>query len=158
MLIYLPEEEGELRTILGSDWDPNINRQNALNASQTAAISHPNDAFLWFNYGSNQVYFENYEEAARAFDQARNIGLPQRMMRYQFSPFLAYFHSHRTEDLLALTRYALDRTPNSEEAWLWHGWALYRQGDTQGARADWEKALSHRPGYPDAQYALDFVR
>lgn len=158
MLVYLPEEEGELRTILGPDWDPDVNRQNALTASQSEAASHPNDAYAWFNYGANLVYFESYEEAARAFDQARNIGLPQRMMRYQFSPFLAYFHSHRTEDLLTLTRYALDRTPNSEEAWLWHGWALYRQGDTNGARANWEKALSHRPGYPDAQYALDFVR
>jgi len=158
MLIYLPEEEGELRSILGPDWDVNVNRQNALNASQTAAVSHPNDAFLWFNYGSNLVYFENYEEAARAFDQARNLGLPQRMMRYQFSPFLAYFHSQRTDDLLALTRYALDRTPNSEEALLWYGWGLYRQGDFKGARAEWEKALYHRPGYLDAQYALDFVR
>ena len=158
MLIYLPEEEGELRSILGPDWDVNVNRQNALNASQKAAVSHPNDAFLWFNYGSNLVYFENYEEAARAFDQARNLGLPQRMMRYQFSPFLAYFHSQRTDDLLTLTRYALDRTPNSEEALLWHGWGLYRQGDFKGARADWEKALYHRPGYLDAQYALDFVR
>ena len=158
MLIYLPEEEGELRSILGPDWDPNTNRQNALNASQTEAASHPNDAFAWFNYGSNLVYFENYTEAARAFDNARNIGLPQRMMRYQFSPFLAYFHSQRTEDLLTLTTYALDRTPNSEEAWLWHGWGLYRQGDYKGARSDWEKALYHRPGYLDAQYALDFVR
>jgi len=158
MLIYLPEEEGELRTILGPDWDEKVNRQNALNASQTAAANHPNDAYIWFNYGANLVYFENYAEAARAFDQARNIGLPQRMMRYQFSPFLAYFHADRIDDLLTLTRYALDRTPNSEEALLWHGWALYRQGDSKGARADWEKALSHHPGYPDAQYALDFVR
>ena len=116
MLIYLPDEEGELRTILGTDWDSNTNRQNALNASQAEAASHPNDTYAWFNYGSNLVYFENYSEAARAFDSARNIGLPQRMMRYQFSPFLAYFHADRIEDLLTLTSYALDRTPNSEEA------------------------------------------
>jgi tetratricopeptide (TPR) repeat protein len=158
LLVYLPDEEGELRTILGPDWNPDVNRQNALNASQTDTASHPNDAYAWFNYGSNLVYFENYAEAARAFDTARTIGLPQRMMRYQFSPFLAYFHADRIDDLLTLTSYALDRTPNSEEALLWHGWALYRQGDVKGARAEWEKALYHRPGYPDAQYALNFVR
>lgn len=158
MLIYLPEEEGELRTILGPDWDPVVNRQNALTASQAKAASNPNEAYAWFNYGSNLVYFENYAEAARAFDNARNLGLPQRMMRYQFSPFLAYFHAGRIDDLFALTTYALDRTPNSEEAWLWRGWGLYRQNDFEGARAAWEKALSHRPDYPDAQYALDFVR
>ncbi len=48
-------------------------------------------------------------------------GLPQRMLRYQFGPFLAYFNALRTEDLLALTDYALDRTANSEEALLWRG-------------------------------------
>jgi hypothetical protein len=34
-----------------------------------------------------------YEEAALAYDKAREIGLPLRMFRYQFGPFLAYFHS-----------------------------------------------------------------
>ena len=80
------------------------------------------------------------------------------MMRYQFGPFIASFQDHRTEDLLTLTEYALQRTPNSEEALLWHGWALLQQGDAAGAVADWELALKHRPNYFDAEYALDFVR
>lgn len=158
LLVYMPEEENELRSILGQDWNADVNRQNALNASKAATASHPNDVFAWFNYGSNLVYFENYTEAARAFDSARTIGLPQRMMRYQFTPFIAYFQANRTDDLLALSKYALDRTPNAEEALLWNGWALYRQGDYKGARASWEKALKHHPGYQDALYALDFVR
>ena len=158
MLIYLPEEEDEISSILGSDWDPDINRQNALAASQARSAENPEDAFAWFNYGANLVYFENYAEAASAFDSARNLGLPQRMMRYQFTPFLAYFHANRLDDLFTLTNYALDRTRNSEEAYLWHGWGLYRQGDYAGARSDWEKALFHRPDYTDALYALDFVR
>lgn len=103
------------------------------------------------------VYFERNAEAARAYDTARNLGLPQRMLRYQFGPFIAYFHAGRIDDLLTLTEYALQRTPNSEEALLWHGWALYRQGDTSGAVANWRKALHERPGYQDALYALDFV-
>jgi hypothetical protein len=45
----------------------------------------------------------------------------------------------------------------SEETWLWHGWALYRQGNTNGAVEDWRKALAVRPGYEDALYALNFV-
>ncbi|MCK4976929.1 MAG: tetratricopeptide repeat protein, partial [Anaerolineales bacterium] len=98
------------------------------------------------------------QEAAQAFDEARELGLPQRMLRYQFTPFFAYFHTRRIEDLLALTEYALQITPNAEEALLWHGWALYRSGDTNGAIADFRAALAENPNYPDAQYALDFVR
>ena len=157
MVIYLPEEEAELKQLLGSNWDPGLNRQNSLLSSQTAVAENPSDAFAWFNFGSNLVYFERYEEANVAYDKARELGLPQRMFRYQFGPFIANFHAHRTDDLLALTNYALQRTDMSEEAWLWHGWALARQGDTNGAIENWRRALSIRPGYEDALYALQFV-
>ncbi len=157
MVIFLPEEEPELQQILGSNWDPDLNRQNSLAASQAATAEDPSDAFAWFNLGSNLVYFERYQEANVAYDKSREIGLPQRMFRYQFGPFLANFHAHRTDDLLALTNYALQRTDMSEETWLWHGWALARQGDTNGAVENWRRALSIHPGYEDALYALDFV-
>ena len=157
MVVYLPEKEPELQTLLGSNWDPDLNRQNALAVAQAATVNDPSDAFAWFNLGSNLVYFERYFEANDAYDQARELGLPQRMFRYQFGPFIANFQSNRTDDLLALTDYALQRTEMSEETWLWHGWALYRNGDTNGAVENWRKALSVRPGYEDALYALNFV-
>ena len=157
MVVYLPEKEQELQTLLGSNWDPVLNRQNALAIAQAATVNDPSDAFAWFNVGSNLVYFDRHFEANDAYDKARELGLPQRMFRYQFGPFLANFHSHRTDDLLALTDYALQRTEMSEETWLWHGWGLYRNGDTNGAVENWRKALSVRPGYEDALYALNFV-
>jgi len=157
MVVYLPEQEEEIKGLLGSNWDPDLNRQNALDIAQADAEQEPSDAFAWFNVGSNLVYFEKYSDANVAYDKAREIGLPQRMFRYQFGPFLANFHAHRTDDLLALTDYALQRTTMSEETWLWHGWALYRQGDTKGAIENWRRALSVHPGYEDALYALSFV-
>ena len=157
MVVYLPEKEPELQTLLGSNWDPDLNRQNALATAQAATVTDPSDAFAWFNLGSNLVYFDRHFEANDAYDKARELGLPQRMFRYQFGPFLANFHSNRNEDLLALTDYALQRTEMSEETWLWHGWGLYRNGDTNGAVENWRRALSVRPGYEDALYALNFV-
>jgi uncharacterized protein YvpB len=157
MLVYLPGQEDKIKNILASNWDPDLNRQNSLVASQAATVENPSDAFAWFNLGSNLVYFERYDEANAAYDKARQIGLPQRMFRYQFGPFIANFHAQRIDDLLALTEYALQRTDMSEEAWLWHGWALYRKGDTKGAIENWRKALSIHPGYEDALYALRFV-
>jgi tetratricopeptide (TPR) repeat protein len=79
------------------------------------------------------------------------------MLRYQFGPFFAYFHAGRNQDLLTLTEYALQRTPNSEEALLWRGWGRYRNGDVNGAIADFRAALEVNPNNWDAQYALDFV-
>ena len=157
LLTYLPTQEETLKAVLGDNWDPDLNRQHALEVAEAETQSEPDNAFTWFNLGSNLVYFERYSEAASAYDTARNLGLPQRMLRYQFGPFFAYFHAFMTDELLAVTEYTLQRTPNSEEALLWHGWALYRMGKKLEALADWQKALEYRPGYLDAQYAIDFA-
>jgi tetratricopeptide (TPR) repeat protein len=159
MVIYFPERDGEIQALLGTDWDPDANRQRALDESLAAVQTDPDNAYNWFNLGSNLVYFERYEEAARAYDKSREIGLPLRMFRYQFGPFWAYFHSNRIEDLLVLTDYARGVTDMSEEAWLWYGWGLYRQNDFEGARDAWNKALSiNDSSYVDAYNALQYVQ
>jgi tetratricopeptide (TPR) repeat protein len=157
ILIYTASQEDIVKGLLGSAWDEVHNREQTLEDSRKEVAENPKDAFSWFNLGTNLIYFEQYQDAAEAYDQARSIGWPQRMLRYQFGPFFAYFHSGRTEDLLALTEYALQRTPNSEEALLWHGWALYRQGDILGASEDFQAALKANYRYQDAQYALDYI-
>jgi tetratricopeptide (TPR) repeat protein len=157
LLVFRPEQTELVKSILGEEWDPDINRQKALALAESQTIQDPNNAFTWFNLGSNHVFFENYSEAGQAYDTARQIGLPQRMMRYQFGPYFAYFFSGRNDDLLALTDYALQRTPNSEESLLWRGWGKYRAGQTSAAIDDFQAALEENPFYQDAQYALDFV-
>jgi tetratricopeptide (TPR) repeat protein len=157
MVLYLPQEQAELQSILGADWDADSNRQRALEIAQAETEAEPANTYAWFNLGSNLVYFERYEEAALAYDKSREIGVPLRMFRYQFGPFIAYFQSNRTDDLLALTDYARGITDMSEETWLWYGWALYRTDDFEGARAAWNKALKVHPGYTDAEYALNFL-
>ena len=157
IILFRPEQAGTVQAILGEDWEADVNRQNALELAQAETEADPQDAFAWFNLGSNLVYFEQYGEAARAYDKARDLGLPQRMLRYQFGPFFAYFFSGRNEDLMALVDYAMERTPNSEEALLWRGWGRYRDGKKGEAIADFNAALQENPFYQDAQYALDFV-
>lgn len=158
VLLYRPEQEEMVKSILSDDFDPDVNRQKALELAQSETQAPNATAYSWFNLGSNLVYFENYSEAGRAYDTARELGLPQRMLRYQFGPFFAYFFSGRNEDLLTLTEYALERTPNSEEALLWQGWGLYREGKKANAMENFYTALEKNPYYQDAQYAIDFVQ
>ncbi|MCE9646588.1 MAG: C39 family peptidase [Chloroflexi bacterium] len=151
LVIYYPQYEEEMKSLLASNWDPDLNRQNALTAAQADSAANPDDAFAWFNLGSDLVYFDRYEEAALAYDKARAIGLPLRMFRYQFGPFLAYFHSGRNDDLLVLTDYARSVTDKSEETWLWYGYGLYRKGDFDGALKAWQKADSINPNFYEDQ-------
>ena len=155
MLAYLPQQEDQLKYILGSHWDNDYNREQALQLSATLLEEYPDDAFEWFNLGSNLVYFDRNEEAAQAYDQARLHGIPQRMMRYQFGPFFAYYNSENYEDLMVVVNYALSITPNSEEALLWKGWTVFQKGDYYGAIEYFREAYRINPYNPDALYALD---
>jgi tetratricopeptide (TPR) repeat protein len=161
MVIYLPQDEEEVKSILAADWDPLQNRQHALALAQAAVSADPNDAFAWFDLGSTLVFFERYPEAAQAFDRAFTIGLPQRMTRYQFWPFAAYYNADRIDYLLELTEntYKPINGSYSEEALLWHGYGLLRKGDAAGAAADWNKALKVHPRFCDAEKAInDYIQ
>jgi hypothetical protein len=155
--LYQSDQVDLVKAITGPDWDEATNRKNALAAAQAEANANPDNGFTWFNVGTNLLYFDRYTDAAQAYDIARKDGLPQRMLRYQFGPFIAYFHTNRTDDLMSITEYALKITPNSEENLLWHGWAYYLKNDKPKAIDEFQKALKAHPNYSDAIYALNFL-
>lgn len=159
MVVYFPQNEDEVKSIMGNNWDPDQSRKNAMDIAQAAVTSDPNDNFAWFNLGSNLVYFDRYQEAAQAYDKAYTIGLPQRMTRYQFGPFFAYYNNDQIDYLLELTKntYTPINGYYAEEALLWHGYGLYRKGDYAGALKDWNKALDVHPGYLDAENAIGLI-
>ena len=157
IVIYPRDKEEVVQSILGLHWDKDFNRHQAMLAAEADIQADDENPYAWFNLGTNLVYFDRYLEAADAYDKAIELGLPQRFLRYQFGPFMAYFHSGQLESLFALTDYALERTKNSEEALLWRGWAHYRQGKLADAITDFQQALQENPNYQDAQYALNFV-
>ena len=157
IIVYREEQESLLKSVMGDDWDVDKNREKALAMAKQETEEKPDNVFAWFNLGTNQVYFENYTQAAQSYDTARNIGLPQRMLRYQFGPFIAYFYIGRTDDLLNLTKWALDISRTSEEAMLWRGWAFYQNGDTSTALSYFRDALKIREDYEDALWAVDYV-
>lgn len=157
IMVYPPDQEANIKSIVGAQWDVEYNRGQALLTAQADTEANPDDAFAWFNLGTNLAYFERYSEAGQAYDQARALGLPQRMLRYQFGPFMAYFHSGRLDQLDTLLKYALKITSNSEETFLWRGWMEYRQGDKTAAVDDFRKAYAANPNYEDAKYALRYA-
>jgi uncharacterized protein YvpB len=157
LLVFLPDKINTIKDLVGENWDEETNRINALNQAYDETEANPEDAFAWFNAGTNLLYFDRNTEAAQAYDTAIRLGIPQRMLRHQFGPFIAYFKTGRNDDLKALAEYALRITPTSEENRLWYGWALFREGDTSAAIDEFNKALHVNPNYLDARYALDYV-
>lgn len=157
MYIYPSGESTKIETFLGDDADMDANRSRTLQRMQEMVEKDPEDAFSWFNLGTNLLYFENYGLAAQAYDNALVLGLPWRFTRYQFGPYIAYYNQGRFQDIIDLADATLKRTNKAEESMLWRGWARYRLGDAMGAVEDFLAALKINHNYFDAQYALEYV-
>lgn len=157
ILVYPVEDTPKIMAMLGPDADEAENRRHALEVSQEETQSDPENAFTWFNLGSNLNYFDRYGEAATAFDEARAIGLPWRMLFYQFGPYRAYFNTGRYQDVIDLSDATLGARPDLEESYFWRGWAKYSLGDYFGAVEDFRAALAVNPNFTDAATALQTV-
>ena len=87
-----------------------------------------------------------------------SIGLPWRMLWYQFGPFAAYLATGRAQDVLALADQVNERTQSIEEIQYWRGRALAALGDISGAKAALQQSLALNPTFAPAQAALAQLR
>ena len=154
--LYPASREAELNALLGDDADERQNIVRTLELARSEAVADNTDAFAWFNMGSNFVMLEMYNEAAIAYDQARNIGLPYRMMWYQFGAFEAYYHIGRYDDMLVLARSNLADGGGQyiEETYYYGGLARSAKGEPDAALVNFNNALEFNPNFSPAQDAL----
>jgi tetratricopeptide (TPR) repeat protein len=143
-----------VQDIVGADVDEAGMWQRALERAQADVQQAPGDAFAWFNLGSSLVAQGRFSDAAVAYDQARVIGLPWRMLWYQFGPFRAYHEAGRFDELIALADATIATAGNIEETHYWKGKALQAKGDVEGARQQYRRAVELNSTYPEATAAL----
>jgi hypothetical protein len=166
-VVYRPEQEEEVHQILGPDMlDPMTMWENAAQRAQADTDADPENAFAWFNLGTSLTRLgeltgeiEFYENGAAAFDQARTIGLPPRMLWYEFRPYLAYMKVGRYDDMITIADTVLETQGgrNVEETYLYMGHALLFQGDGPGAAAAYERALELNENFYPAEIALQSI-
>jgi tetratricopeptide (TPR) repeat protein len=154
ILIYNDEMAPAVLSILGQEADDKTMWQRALLKAQEEVRQRPDDPFAWFNLGTDLVALGQFEQATVAYDRARVIGLPWRMLWYQFGPFRAYYEAGRYEELIALADATIATAGNVEETYYWKGLGLAAQGDTAGARQAWQRAVELNPNYAEAAAAL----
>ncbi|MBX3058813.1 MAG: C39 family peptidase, partial [Anaerolineae bacterium] len=165
-VVYPPEaEETVLALLPPALTNPLTMWRQAAETAQAETIANPANAYGWFNLGSSltelghltgeQSYFAN---AAAAFDQARTIGLPWRMLWYQFWPYEAYLAVERNDDVLTLANATLSSGGGQEEAYYYRGLAYLAQGYPAQARLDFEQAVGWNPTFTAVQEALAAMR
>jgi tetratricopeptide (TPR) repeat protein len=157
LAVFSEEQAAAAASIMAEAADEQSMWQGALQTAQAEIEANPNDAFAWFNRGSTLVALGRADEAAAAFDQARILGLPWRMLWYQFGPFHAYAAVGRHEEVLALADATLRTTTTIEELHYWRGRALQALGNIAAARQSFQRALELNPSFVPAAEALTQV-
>jgi len=167
-VIYPPGRESEVQAILGAGMlEPLQMWQNAALKAQQEIEADPEDAFAWFNLGTNMTRLgeltgnqDYYQQGAEAFDTARTIGLPYRMLWYQHRPYIAYMKTGRYQDMVDLANATLETAGgrNVEETYLYRGHANSFLGNISAAIDDMERALELNSNFYPAQIALDSLR
>ena len=154
IVLYRPEQEQFVSDIIGEDMDDEKMWQNAQQVVLAELNEEPENAFLWFNLGTVYNALEEYERAASAFDQARSIGLPWRMLWYQFGPYEAYYQTGRYDDVILLADVTLQDRPYFEESYYYKALAQIELGEVDEAQRNLRRAVDFNPNFQPAAEAL----
>lgn len=153
--LFEAEDEPLVSQIIGAQMDDATMWEKALLRTQSELNQDPENAFLWFNLGTNFNALADYERAAAAFDRARSIGLPWRMLWYQFGPYEAYYQTGRYEDVVVLADVTLQDRPYFEESYYYKALAQIELGEVDDAQKNLQKAIDFNPNFTLAADALE---
>lgn len=164
-VVYRPEQEGEVAALMGADMFDDFKMwQKVAAIAERETQERPDDVFSWFNLGTALTRMggltgeaKYYLGGTQAFDRAREIGLPPRMLWYQFEPYLAYLRTDRYQDIIDLADATLETQGgrNVEETFWYKGHALAYLGDISGAITAYRTSLSVNENFYPAQISLD---
>jgi len=154
IVVYREGDRENVLRLLGDLADQPRSIHMALQTAQRESAREPGNAFAWHNLGVSLSHFGEYSSAAEAFDQARAIGLPRRMLWYQTEMYAAYFSVGRYAEVVNLAGATLETASNIEESYYWRARARYALGDVEGALSDMTQALQYNSNFEAARQAL----
>jgi hypothetical protein len=170
IIIYPPDKETEVLSLLGPDADETASYQRAAQKASVEiySLTGIDQYYAWYNRGTNLAALKDFAGAAQAYDNAFGVYptiLPQedrpwRMLWYQTGPYAAYYYSGRYWDVIGLaetTLSTLQSEKNLEESYYWRGMARQALGDGAGAVEDFRTSLQYHPGFAPPAYQLKLL-
>jgi tetratricopeptide (TPR) repeat protein len=165
LVIYPPNREAEVLSILGNNSDPNVNLENTveLTKNEIPSLAGRDLFFALYNQGAAYFRLGQIPDAVAFFDQAFSLyqtldeeQRPWRVLWYREEAYQTYFQAGRYQAVIDLTNAALSMLSKHglEESHYWRGMAYEALGDYEKAKNDYQIALELRPSYQLAQLAL----
>jgi len=102
MVLYRPEDEPRLRTIIGDDWSDSRNRRNFYERARAEAPAH-NSSAAWLTLGEAAYQYGECAEAVGAFEKGIALGSPTGVftMRSSYPNALRALGRHTDADAAA---------------------------------------------------------
>ena len=169
LVVFPPEREHEVESILADDYDPLLNSQRTLQKTE-AELPLLTERDLFFgllNQAETLHRLGRNDEAATAFDKAfthyntlDEDQRPWRVLWYRVDAYQAYYTTGRYQTVIDLAKTTLSMLSNRslEESHYWRGMAYEALGELDKARFDFEIALQLRPTYQEALQALSRIK
>jgi tetratricopeptide (TPR) repeat protein len=169
LVVFPPEREQEVASILMDDYDPLLNLQRTLQKTE-AELPKLTERDLFFgllNQAETLHRLGRNDEAATVFDQAfahyntlNEEQRPWRVLWYRVDAYQTYYESGRYQAVIDLARATLSmlNKRSLEESHYWRGMAYEAMGETSLAQEDYEIALQLRPTYQAALDALNRIK
>lgn len=152
--VYRPEDEPRVLAILGEDADPRRNVERANQLIRELVAQHPDDAYLWFSLGTTEYLLGNIDAALAAYERAAAIGLPPKMLWYQFWPVSAFVDAGQYQRALELAAAQIASAGVFGEMHYERGRAFEALGQTNAAIAEYRRALDDDANLQAARDAL----
>jgi hypothetical protein len=152
--IYRPENRPQIEQIIGADIDRLANLQRALALFIDLAMKHPDDAYYRFSIGTSFFELGNYPEAVAAYEKAASLGLPPKMLWYQFWPVAAYNEVGNAARALELATVQIADAGTFGEMRFERGRAYEALGNRDEALAEYRQALIDDANLQNASDAI----
>ncbi len=152
LLVYPRQQTALVHSLLGSSEAFMV--LQALQAAQNEARVNPQNVFAWFNLGMTYARLGQPDSAASAFDEARRLGLPYRMLWYQFEIFETYLALDRFQEVIDLTTVTINGSGGLEELYYYRGLAHLKLEQADAAVEDFQAALDYNPNFELAHEQL----
>ncbi|MBV8085782.1 MAG: C39 family peptidase [Chloroflexi bacterium] len=154
MPVYKPEQRPLVAAILGADFDPNQNQQDALEGAKQAVAAKPDDGFAWLNLGEDLYATGDLQNAKTAWERAQKMQLTARTLWYTIWPAAVYNRLGEYQQALQVVAVPLGTDPANAQALLERGNAEKGLNQLDKARADYSLAFDVDPSLLPAKLAL----
>lgn len=155
-LVLVPADKKEIaEQILGEDLNEVVAWEKAKDNSLNELSANPNDVDARFNLSVAYYKLGNYEKSVEEFEKVENR-LSFRTLWYQIEPILSYFELGNDQKILSISERILnDQNRAYSELYILRGKIFEKQGNTEAARSEYEKAVMYNGNLKEAQDLLN---